>query len=102
MNNLDLAVFPSMSKAYTEVLRRHSNAVAPRDEIFAAAQSVWEDLPSCTIARGFLLAYRLAELVIKHKGGNEFLRDSSMHTQVRNDFYDTQTGIKPKIVALDY
>jgi hypothetical protein len=96
MNNLDLAVFPAMSKRHSALIRSSSTRSAKPDEIWNATSQVWHDLPSATIARGFVLAYRVAAKVIKHKGENKFLHDSSFHSGVRKDFYDTQRGIKPK------
>lgn len=100
MNNLDLAIFPAMSKKHGEVLRNYSSKVAPEDDIYTAAETVWKDLPSSKIARGFVLAYRLAELVVKHSGDSSFLCDESMHRSVRNDFYSTDKGIKPKTIVI--
>ena len=50
MNNLDLAVFPCMSKRHGDFLRgHHGNFVADPDEVWKAAKQVWDDLPSATI-----------------------------------------------------
>ena len=64
------------------------------DAIWTAAQQTWSDLPSCDIARGFILAYRNANEVIKHQGSNSFLVDKDFHQHVRDDFYDTADGVK--------
>ena len=70
MNNLDLAVFPCMSKRHGDFLRgHHGNSIADPDEVWKAAKQVWDDLPSATIARGYVLAYRResgAEQRIQH------------------------------------
>jgi hypothetical protein len=97
MNNLDLAVFPAMSKRHSAILKGRGNSVAPPDEIWNAAEAVWKDLPSSTIARGYVLAYQIAEKVIKGTGSNRFLCDSSLHSSIRKDFYNTDSGIKPTI-----
>jgi hypothetical protein len=39
-NNLDLVVFPWMSKRHTQLSRQHGNLVIPNDEIWKAAQEV--------------------------------------------------------------
>jgi hypothetical protein len=96
MNNLDLAVFPAMSKRHSRLIRESTDRCAKPDEIWNAAYIVWCDLPSATIARGFILAYRVAEKVVACKGENGFLHDSSFHSDVRKDFADTQKGVKPK------
>jgi hypothetical protein len=93
-NNLDIAVFPAMSKRHSQVLRdTASKGVAPPDEIWKAAEDVWTNLDSATIARGFLLVYRILEKVIQHNGSNEFLRDKEFHSSVRKDFQSTAKGI---------
>ena len=99
-NNLDLAVFPAMSKRHSALLQQYSNTVAPVEEIHSAAVDVWSALESSTIARGFVLAHRIAKKVIKAKGGNEFLQKYDFHSSVRADFYNTPTGIKPKTNVL--
>ena len=54
-------------------------------------------LPSVDIARGFILAYRIAEKVIKYKGKNTFLQESDFHSNVRDDFADGPNGVIKKI-----
>jgi hypothetical protein len=95
VNNLDLAVFPSMSKRHSALLKAHSNNVANTDIIFSAAEEVWKNLPSATIARGFVLAFRNTQKVIKYKGSNDFLQDGNLGASIRADFIDTDTGVKP-------
>jgi len=97
MNNLDLAVFPAMSKRHTTMLRESLKSCAKPDAIWNAARQVWNDLPSSSIARGFILAYRVAGKVIENNGGNKFLHDNSFHAGVRSDFYNTDTGVKPVV-----
>ncbi|KAI2498751.1 hypothetical protein MHU86_15762 [Fragilaria crotonensis] len=99
MNNLDLAVFPSMSRRHADLLRsRNGNRMADPEKVWSAAKEVWDELPSATIARGFILAFRIAQKVIGNKGSNGFLqgKDGSLHSDVRRDFYDTAKGIKKK------
>jgi hypothetical protein len=96
-NDLDIAVFPSMSKRHSQTLRDFaSKGVAPPDEIWKAADDVWRNLDSATIARGFVLVYRILAKVIQHNGSNEFLRDKEFHSSVRKDFQSTKTGIMRK------
>jgi hypothetical protein len=96
MNNLDLAVFPAMSKAHSELLKTRSNTQAKAEHIWDTAEVVWQNLPSATIARGFVLAYRVANTVINHQGDNSFLVKSALHSNVRADFVDTPTGVRKK------
>ena len=101
MNNLDLAVFPAMSKRHSTLLQQHSNRMAPNNEIWSAAEAVWRDLESSAIARGFILAYRIAEKVIKNKGTNTFLQTHDFHSGVRADFANTPDGVKKKISVIN-
>jgi hypothetical protein len=101
MNNLDLAVLPAMSHRHTHMLRASTGASVKPDRIWEAACSVWKALPSAIIARGFALAYRVADQVIKHKGSNKFLHDAKFHARVRGDFYETDTGIGRKHIIVE-
>jgi hypothetical protein len=94
MNNLDLAVFPAMSERHSDLLVEHGNTAAACDTIWEAAEKVWKDLDSPSIARGFVLAYRLAKRVVEFKGSNEFLCDKKCHCDVRKDYRNTADGIK--------
>ena len=62
------------------------------------AAQVWQEFPECKIARAFILAWRLAKVVIKEKGKNTFLQTKKMHQQVSMDFNDAEDGVvKPRI-----
>ena len=66
-NNLDLAVFPAMSKHHSALLSRYNgNTEAPVDEIWKCCEQVWNDLPSSTIARGFMHCHRILKHVREH------------------------------------
>lgn len=97
LNNLDLAVFPMMSKRHSNLLKQYSNKMAPKEEIWETAQSVWESMGSAPIARGFILAFRIAQKVIDNNGDNTFLQKTEFHSNIRNDFYDTEFGVAKKI-----
>ena len=99
-NNLDLAVFPAMSKHHGNLLKNYSQVQAPAEEIWKTALNVWKDMPSSTIARGYVLAYRILKQVIKDKGDNTFLRNNTFHSNVRADFEDTVRGIEKKIIMV--
>jgi hypothetical protein len=88
-----------MLKRHTQLLRQHGNYVNPNDQIWKAAQEVWNDLESSVIARGFVLAYRIAAKVIKGEGGNDFLNNADFHCEVHKDFANTARGIKRASVA---
>jgi hypothetical protein len=97
MNVLDLAVFPSMSKRHSTRLANRGGGVAPADEIWKACLNEFKAIDSATIAKAFVMAYRIAGKVIEHKGGNEFLRTDETHLGCRRDFIDTEFGIQPVV-----
>ena len=93
-NNLNIAVLPAMSKRHSQTLRdTASKGIASPDKIWEGTEDVWRNLDSATIARGFLLVYRILDKVIQHNGSNEFLRDKEFHSNVRKDFHSTEKGI---------
>ena len=100
MNNPDIDVFPAMAKCHSALLKSYSNKMAPADEIWQACKSVWRELDSVLIARGFILMHHIAEKVIIHKGTKTFLQTIDFHSVVSNRFVDTPDGVKPKVNVL--
>ena len=79
------------------IARNKGLRVLKEQEIWDAAMQVWDELPSCKIARGFVQVYRLAQKVVKANGVNGFLRSKGkegLHCGVAGDFIDTPDGIK--------
>jgi hypothetical protein len=101
MNNLGLAVFPCMFKMHSNLLKQYSNKMAPAEEIWRTANSVWISLESPKIVRGFVLAYRIAKKVIQMNGVNTFLQTTFFHSDVCKDFAETAHGIKKKTRVID-
>ena len=81
-------------------MKIYSNVQAPHEEIWRTAEEVWASLGSAEIARGFILAYRIAAKVIEAGGENTFLQKQAFHSGVRTDFYDTPQGVAKKIVVV--
>ena len=52
----------------------------------------------CTHYRSFILAFRIMKLIIQEQGNNAWLAHGTPHLHVRNDYMDTETGIKRKQV----
>ena len=98
INVLDLSVFPAMSRRHTALARaRGGLCVLKEDEIWAAAEQVWHDLPSSKIASGYIQAFRIAKKVVEVRGDNGFLGASgSIHVGIRKDFDETATGLRRK------
>ena len=99
LNNLDLAVFPALSKRYSARARQNGLRLLRPQEIWETSLQAWAELPSCKIARALVLAYRLAKKVVEEGGDNNFLRgkgSKGLHSGISKDFYDTNTGIERK------
>ena len=66
------------------------------DEIWDGAEYIWRHMPSCDVARAFVLSYRIAKKIVSAKGDNNFLtgKKGGLHSNVRKDFIDTATGIE--------
>lgn len=97
INVLDLAVFPQMSRNHCELVRRRGGMrVLKEDEIWDGAENVWRHMPSCDVARAFVLSYRIAKKIVSVKGDNSFLtgKKGGLHSNVRKDFKDTEKGIE--------
>jgi hypothetical protein len=58
------------------------------------ASMVWLQMGPPEIARGFILAFRIAQKVINNKGDNAFPQSRDFHSSVRSDFYDMSTGVR--------
>ena len=101
IKNLDLAVFPAMLKRHSALIKAYSKKMAPADEIWKACESVWRELNSVSISRGFILMHSITEKFIIHKGTNTFLQKIDFHSGVRNRFDNTPDGVKPKVNVLD-
>ena len=76
--------------------------MAPAEEIWRTANSVWSLLESPKIARGFVSAYRIAKKVIQMNGVNTFLQTTDFHSEVCKYFAETAYGIKRKTRVTDY
>lgn len=95
-NVLDLQLFPSMSKHHSRLVQIYNNTEASSDRIWSVAENVWKTCSSATISRAFVHAYRIMKKIIAEDGNNAWLADGTPHCDVRKDFYDTDTGIKPR------
>ena len=101
MKNLDIAVFPAMPKRHSALLKSYSNKMTPADDIWRECDSVWHELESALIYRGFILMHFIATKVVAHKGTNTFLQTHDFHYGVCNSFADTPDGVDPKVNVLD-
>ncbi|CAJ1965501.1 unnamed protein product [Cylindrotheca closterium] len=100
MNNLDLSVFPCMSRRHCAAARERGGLhVLKQDEIWDAAEDVWSTLPSSKIASGFVQCSRIASKVIALEGGNDFVGnkiENGIHCDIRKDYNETPTGLSRK------
>ena len=75
----------------------YNNTEATIDKIWKTVENVWNETSSSEVARAFVLAYRVVGVIIKEDGNNDFLSNGTPHCNVRRDFKDTTTGIKPML-----
>lgn len=92
-NNLDLAVFPCMSKRHSHLLALCGKKEPKCNEIWDCCVRVWKGLESATIARGFLHGWFILKKVVKHNGNNEFLLTKDFHIGVRENYANGPKGI---------
>lgn len=92
-NVLDLLVFPKLSRQHAHLVRTSAGrSVGDKDVIWRHAKNAYWDLSSVDIATGFVLAHRLMKKVIDANGGNHFLDEGGVHSDVRRDFVPTADG----------
>ncbi len=72
-----------------------NNTVAGHDRIWDVAQNVWKGLTSSTVARAFVLAFRIMQKIIDENDNNQWLCHGAPHCFIRRDFVDTCDGIAP-------
>ena len=95
-NVLDLYLFPSMSHRHSALLQLYNNTEANKEQTWKTIETVWRDTLSSEVARSFVLAYRVMRLIIEENGNNSWLAHGTPHCDVRRDYLNTPTGIKPK------
>ncbi len=89
----------------------YNNTQASIDKIWTPVENVWNETSSSEVARALVLAYtrryqtfahqgpkyRVMDVIIKEDGNNDFLSNGTPHFNVRRDYKDTTTGIKPML-----
>ena len=89
-----------MSHRDSAQLQLYNNTEASIEKIWKTVETVWQETSSSEVARAFVLAYRVMEVIIKENGNNSFLAHGTPHCNVRRDFADTPNGISPKLANL--
>jgi hypothetical protein len=57
--------------------------MADHEKVWAAAKEVWDDLPSATISRGFVLAFALLKRLCPTRDPTTFFREKmALFTQM--------------------
>jgi len=90
MNKCDLSVFPTMSRRHCALARASGGLhVLKEDQIWEAAEQVWQTLPNSKIASAYAHAYCIAGEVVRQKGDNDFLGEKSeLSFGVRRQFFN--------------
>ena len=85
-----------MSKRHSSLLQMYSDAEASKDKTWRVAKQVWDNCSSAMICRAFIHAFRIMKKIMHEEGDNSWLASGPPHCNVRADFIDTSTGIKPR------
>ena len=80
----------------------YNNTEATIEKIWKNVENVWNETSSAEVARAFVLAYRVMDVIIDEEGDNTFLSPVKWipHCNVRRDFCDTPTGVRRKLANL--
>jgi hypothetical protein len=71
---------------YRAIVQSHLTALineATIDKIWKTVENVWNETFSSEVARAFVLAYRVMNVIIKEDGNNDFLSNGTPHCNVR-------------------
>ena len=94
VNVCDLAIFPAMSKKHTHLLAEKFGFVVPKVEaIFEAAETIWSELDSCSIARAFIQARRVHNIIVRDGGKQAWLTNGGPHCNCRRDYVNHDDGV---------
>jgi hypothetical protein len=89
-----------MSHRHSAQLQLYNNTEASLEKIWKTVENVWNETSSSEVARAFVLAYRVMEVIIAENGNNSFLAHGTPHCNVRRDFIDTPNGVTTKLANL--
>jgi len=78
----------------------YNNTEATIEKIWKTVENVWNETSSAEVARAFVLAYRVMDVIIDEEGNNDFLSNGTPHCNVCRDFCDTPTGVRRKLANL--
>ena len=59
-----------MSHRHSAQLQLYNNTEASLDKIWKTVETVWQETSSSEVARAFVLAYRVMEVIIEENGNN--------------------------------
>ena len=102
-NVCDLAIFPAMAKRHTHLLLETHGMKVPRpDDVWNAALQIWTELDSCLIARSFIQARRVHNIIAKDGGRQAWLSSGGPHCNCRKDYRNGEDGtsVWPKSAQL--
>ena len=86
-----------MSHRHSAQLQLHDHTEANLEQTWRTVETVWNETSSSEVARAFVLAYRVMNIIIAERGNNAFLLHGTPHCKVRHDYIDTPTGIRRKM-----
>ena len=90
----DLAVFPAMAKRHTHRLaEKYGHEVPSPDHIWEAALEIWKEMDSICVARSFIQARRIHDIIVRDGGKQRWLSNGGPHCNCRRDFKDGHDGV---------
>ncbi len=89
-----------MSHRHSAQLQMYGHTEANLEQTWRTVETVCTETSSSEVARAFVLAYRVMEIIIEERGNNAFLSHGTPHCNVRNDYIDTPTGITRKFADM--
>ena len=89
-----------MSHRHSAQLQLYGHTEANLEQTWRTVETVWNETSSSEVARAFVLAYRVMDIIIAEQGNNAFLAHGTPHCKVRHDYIDTPTGIRRKIADM--
>ena len=89
-----------MSHRHSAQLQLYGNTEANIEQTWRTVETVWNETSSSEVARAFVLAYRVMDIIIAERGNNAFLSHGVPHCKVRHDYIDTPTGIRRKMADM--
>ena len=89
-----------MSHRHSAQLQLYGHTEANIEQTWRTVETVGTETSSSEVARAFVLAYRVMNIIIAERGNNAFLSHGTPHCKVRQDYINTPTGFRRKMADM--